>query len=110
MSDLTPEPTPDPTGPDPARPGLRLDAVEDAIADVAAGRPVVVVDDDPLIRDMLSEYLTQNELRVTALRSGQEMLKLFDAEPVDLVLLDILMPDGDVDYWSDSLLELVALA
>jgi len=34
---------------------------------------ILVVDDDPQIRDLLQEYLTQNELRVSVTSTGKEM-------------------------------------
>jgi len=34
---------------------------------------ILVVDDDPQIRDLLQEYLTQNELRVSVVSTGKEM-------------------------------------
>jgi two-component system OmpR family response regulator len=60
---------------------------------VAANPPhVLVVDDDPDIRSVLEEYLAKNELRVTTAASGREMLKTFETEAIDLVLLDVRMP------------------
>lgn len=54
--------------------------------------PVVVVDDDPHIRELLGDYLGKNEMRVTALSNGRDLLSLFDTEAVDLVLLDVRLP------------------
>ena len=34
---------------------------------------VLVVDDDPTIRELVSDYLGSNELRVTAVADGQAM-------------------------------------
>ena len=53
---------------------------------------VLVVDDDPDIRTVLTEYLAGNQMRVTALASGREMLKTLETEAIDLVLLDVRMP------------------
>jgi DNA-binding response OmpR family regulator len=53
---------------------------------------VVVVDDDPHIRELLEDYLCKNEMRVTALSNGRDLLSIFDTEAVDLVLLDVRMP------------------
>ena len=49
---------------------------------------MLVVDDDPDIRTVLTEYLASGQLRVTALASGREMLAAFETEAIDLVLLD----------------------
>ena len=53
---------------------------------------ILVVDDDPDIRAVLEDYLTANDIRVTALSSGRAMLDIFETEVVDLVLLDVRMP------------------
>ena len=50
---------------------------------------VLVVDDDPAIRTLLSDYLGENELRVTAVAGGREMLAVLDQEVVDLVVLEL---------------------
>jgi two-component system OmpR family response regulator len=61
---------------------------------VIAGHPphVLVVDDDQDIRAVLQDYLAKNDIRVTALASGREMLEVFETEAIDLVLLDVRMP------------------
>lgn len=56
---------------------------------------ILVVDDDPALRAMLVEYLADNELRVTAVASGAEMIDIFDREAVDLVVLDLRLPGED---------------
>ena len=53
---------------------------------------VLAVDDDPDIRAVLHDYLTKNDIRVTALASGRQMFDLFESEAIDLVLLDVRMP------------------
>jgi DNA-binding response OmpR family regulator len=59
-----------------------------------AGRSphVLVVDDDPDIRTVLSDYLAKNDIRVTAVASGRAMLQTLESEAIDLVLLDVRMP------------------
>jgi DNA-binding response OmpR family regulator len=56
---------------------------------------VLVVDDDPALRDLLVEYLTENDMRVTAVASGAEMVAVFDREAIDLVVLDLRLPGED---------------
>jgi DNA-binding response OmpR family regulator len=48
-----------------------------------------VVDDDPDIRAVLEEYLIKNDVRVTAVATGREMLRTVETEAIDLVLLDV---------------------
>jgi adenylate cyclase len=56
---------------------------------------ILVVDDDPVVRSMLSRSLEQNGHRVNTVKDGQEALDRVRAEPFDVVLLDVLMPGLD---------------
>ena len=56
---------------------------------------ILVVDDDPQITDFLERYLTKLDYRVTTVATGTAMLEAFEAAPVDLVILDIGLPDRD---------------
>jgi two-component system, OmpR family, response regulator len=56
---------------------------------------VLVVDDDPAVRRLVEEYLTQNDLRVAAVASGAELLSAFRAQVIDLVLLDLRLRGED---------------
>ena len=61
-----------------------------------AGYPhVLVVDDDPAIRDLVAEYLGDNDLRVTTCADGAAMGALLGKEVVDLVLLDLKLGAED---------------
>jgi DNA-binding response OmpR family regulator len=62
--------------------------------DVPAGR-VLVVDDDPLNRMLLTRSLEQAGHRVGSAASGQEALEILRERPFDVVLLDIVMPELD---------------
>lgn len=56
---------------------------------------ILVIDDDPDIRDMVIEYLSKNDMRVSAAKSGREMFEVIDREAIDLVLLDLRLPGED---------------
>lgn len=56
---------------------------------------ILVIDDDPNIRDLVSEYLSNNDLRVSTGSSGQEMFEVIEHEAIDLVLLDLKLPGED---------------
>ncbi|MFO1341212.1 MAG: response regulator [Burkholderiaceae bacterium] len=56
---------------------------------------ILIVDDDPSIRDLVDEYLSANDLRVTAVADGQAMFEAIDREAIDLVLLDLKLPGED---------------
>jgi len=58
-------------------------------------RHILVVDDDPAIRELLAEYLTENELRVTTAANGSEMTEALRNLVIDLVLLDLRLGGED---------------
>jgi adenylate cyclase len=62
--------------------------------DVPAGR-VLVVDDDPLNRMLLTRSLEHEGHRVGSAATGQEALEILRENPFDVVLLDIVMPELD---------------
>ncbi|HXK09564.1 MAG TPA: protein kinase [Vicinamibacteria bacterium] len=53
---------------------------------------ILVVDDLPANRDLMSRRLERSGFRVLTAASGPEALELIRRSPVDLVLLDIMMP------------------
>jgi len=56
---------------------------------------VAFVDDDPRLRSLIADELTDEGVEAIACRSGQELLDLLEAEKVDLILLDLMMPVMD---------------
>jgi len=56
---------------------------------------ILIVDDDPQIRDLLQEYFTANELRVSVTSSGKEMTKILLDQAIDLVVLDLRLAGED---------------
>jgi two-component system OmpR family response regulator len=56
---------------------------------------ILVVDDDPQIRDLLQEYLVQNELRVSVTSTGREMSEILADHAIDLVVLDLRLAGED---------------
>jgi len=56
---------------------------------------IVVVDDDPCVRDLISGYLGENDLRITAVSSGKEMLEVLADCAIDLIILDLRLPGED---------------
>jgi two-component system, OmpR family, response regulator len=61
----------------------------------AAATHILVIDDDPGVRDLVVEYLGKHDMRVSAGASGREMFELIDREAIDLVLLDLKLPGED---------------
>lgn len=56
---------------------------------------VLVVDDDAGIGDLLVRYLSQHGCRVSCVQSGGEMRATLATSPVDIILLDLGLPDED---------------
>ena len=56
---------------------------------------ILVVDDDPTIRDLLADYLSQREIRVTGVADGVAMHKALSESVVDLIVLDLKLPTED---------------
>jgi DNA-binding response OmpR family regulator len=69
--------------------------------DVRAGQSVspphhiVVLDDDPGIRTLLSRLLRENGYDATGVENGAELKRVMAERAIDLILLDIMMPDDD---------------
>ena len=59
------------------------------------GQTVLVVEDDEHLRHFYRTALTMSGFRVREARSGFEALRMIDSSPVDLVVLDLLLPGVD---------------
>lgn len=59
------------------------------------GRHILAVDDDGQIRELLTDYLGDAGFRVSAVADGATALAVLQQPDVDLVLLDIVLPDID---------------
>ena len=57
--------------------------------------PVLLVEDDPSIREIATLGLTQAGFRVTSAADGREGLLHFRQTPFDLVILDVMLPTLD---------------
>jgi two-component system, OmpR family, response regulator len=56
---------------------------------------ILLVDDEDSVQKLLTYPLERDGFRVVAARDGEEALQRFAAEPVDLVVLDIMLPKLD---------------
>jgi DNA-binding NtrC family response regulator len=61
----------------------------------AAAPVLLVVDDDQVARELLAETLAREGYRVRVAGGGEEALRLAGAEPFDMALVDLRMPDLD---------------
>lgn len=56
---------------------------------------ILVVDDDVRIRDLLRRYLTQEGFDVLQAEDGKSVSRVLMREPVDLIVLDLMLPGED---------------
>lgn len=76
-----PAPGPEPIGAPPVPPG--------------ESGSVLVVEDDPINREILERHLTRQGYQVLLARGGRQALDMLAAARVDVVLLDLVMPEMD---------------
>jgi DNA-binding response OmpR family regulator len=62
------------------------------------GKTILIVDDEERMRVLIEAYLKRAGFDVLQAENGQEALKIFKANTVDFVILDIMMPV--MDGWS----------
>ncbi|MCL2330802.1 MAG: sigma-54 dependent transcriptional regulator, partial [Phycisphaerae bacterium] len=60
-----------------------------------SSQPILVVDDDAIIRDSLSEFLRLDGYSVTGASNFAEAVAALDRQPFSLVISDMNMPDGN---------------
>lgn len=56
---------------------------------------ILVVDDDPHIRELVKVFLVQEGFEVMEATDGRHALRLLETATAELVILDIMMPDMD---------------
>lgn len=56
---------------------------------------IAVVDDEPALRDTVADYLVRNGFLVSECDGGRALDQLMTERPVDLVVLDVNMPEED---------------
>jgi two-component system OmpR family response regulator len=66
-----------------------------AMAEAVQNPRVLVVDDEPNIRELVQVALNFHGCAVTTSATGQDALQLADAYDPDLIVLDVLLPDID---------------
>jgi two-component system, OmpR family, response regulator len=56
---------------------------------------VLAIDDDPSVRQMIADYLGDNDIQVTALASGRTVAEVMARHTIDLLILDLKLPGED---------------
>lgn len=83
-------------GQDRTEPTLHFSFLETEMTDSEQRKPkVLVVDDDPRLRDLLRRYLGDNGFAVSVAENGQSMNRIWIRERFDALILDLMMPGED---------------
>jgi len=70
---------------------------------------ILVIEDEPSIREVVALYLERAGYRVTCVADGNSALEILEKNPPDLVLLDLMLPgvDGyEITHWLRSFSEI----
>ena len=59
------------------------------------GARILMVDDDPGIRDVVSDFLGRHGYQVETAADAGEMERVLERGPVDLIVLDVMLPGED---------------
>ena len=96
MKTTTPSRTTATHAPSTNRPGqlapLREPTAQPLPGSSHSGKRILLVDDDPTVRDSLSDVLVGEGYLVIPAENGQQALDLANTSSVDLVMLDLNMP------------------
>lgn len=60
-----------------------------------SGARIVIVDDDPGVRELLTEFLVENGFGAEAVANGAALRDRLERRDCDLIVLDIIMPGED---------------
>ena len=58
-------------------------------------KKILVVDDEPMLREILKDFLELGSYQVEEAHSGQEAFKMISDSNYDCVISDVRMPNGD---------------
>ena len=62
---------------------------------IGSSRKILIVDDDPRLRDLLKRYLTEQGFLVYSAENARDMQKYWQRDIFDLLVLDVMMPEED---------------
>lgn len=65
------------------------------MADLLAGRTVLVIEDEPLLREAMARAFRKSNAKVLVAADGAEGLRRFNGASPDLVVTDIIMPERE---------------
>ena len=66
-----------------------------ARSDAGLGQSILMVDDDPGIRDVVSDFLGRHGYQVETAADGSQMEQILSRGHTDLIVLDVMLPGED---------------
>ncbi len=61
-------------------------------------RSILLIEDEKRMREILVDYFKREDFTIFEAADGREALEVFEAQPIHLVILDIMIPE--IDGWS----------
>ena len=74
---------------------IKIKRQKKILTDVSGKETILVVDDEKILVDLLSEVLGQKGYAVLCAERAEQALKIMEKEPVDLIISDVVMPEMD---------------
>ena len=56
-------------------------------------KTILIVDDEPMLREAVASYLEQKGFRVLTADTGSQAMTMFERETIHFVILDLMLPD-----------------
>ncbi|RKN81959.1 response regulator transcription factor [Paenibacillus ginsengarvi] len=66
-------------------------------------KTILVVDDEPKIRDVVVSYLSKEGFQTVEAETGSEAIQIVQNESVDFVILDLMLPDMEGEHVCQSI-------
>ena len=70
-------------------------AIDNIDVDLSGNEVIMVVDDEPSIRSLTTDILSQQGYRIICAENGKQALEILEKESIDLLLSDVIMPEMD---------------
>lgn len=58
---------------------------------------ILIVDDQPAVRELLKTTLEINDYQLLSAEDGLQAITIAQSEQPDLIILDVMMPNGELD-------------
>lgn len=58
-------------------------------------RSILIIEDDPAVRDSLRDLFTENQYKIYQAKDGLEGINIAENEDIDIIICDIMLPEAD---------------